>query len=322
MIYNIAVDSGGTKVLALLYDENFNLLKTVRVGSMRTNTTSNELIEKNLDELEQGLFGDSSPEIGCLSGALTKVLVDRLSKKYRINKILNLNELILGMNAAFIFGDGLMSLSGTGATTFARIGGKPYYLGGYGAAVSDEGSGYWKGRIAFDAAIKSFEGRGRKTLLEKLLCNKLGNNNLRDAVMSIYSQPGISPVAFVASCSPLVDEAAYMGDEAAIDIIGAVGESLGDQLNAIVRMNGISSNVPVTVSGSVWKGHPLMFTRFCEKIREVSENRPIVIPEFEPIIGAIIEHYKSENKEFDDQIKQRFRNVYSEYFFKTNNKNN
>jgi N-acetylglucosamine kinase-like BadF-type ATPase len=39
-------------------------------------------------------------------------------------------------------------------------------FGGYGFLVSDEGSGYWIGRHGLEAAIKSIDGRARKTKLE------------------------------------------------------------------------------------------------------------------------------------------------------------
>ena len=48
---NLALDSGGSKVIALLYDQDFHLISTHRTGSLRGNTTPPEIIRQNIDRL-------------------------------------------------------------------------------------------------------------------------------------------------------------------------------------------------------------------------------------------------------------------------------
>ena len=51
----LAIDAGGTKVAAVLYDEDFRQKASVISGSLRENTTSRDLIEKHIDQVIAGL---------------------------------------------------------------------------------------------------------------------------------------------------------------------------------------------------------------------------------------------------------------------------
>lgn len=299
---NLAVDSGGTKVRAILYDENFLPVRSVCVGSMRPNTTSPEQAQRNLETLEQTLFQGQKPEIGRFSGVAFHKMSNYICENYTVHSTALTGEITLGLSCAGILGDGMLVISGTGSKVVAQYGGKLYAVGGYGAIVSDEGSGYWMGRAAFDAAIKSYEERGEKTLLQELICEKLGGTDLRGSIRSIYAQDNMSPAAFVASCAELVSIAAYRGDAAALGIAKAAGESLGAQACALARLDGIPDSLPITVSGSVWRGHPAIFGSFVKTVRKHMPERPIVIPKFEPIIGAIITHYYETHGIIDENL--------------------
>ncbi|MBE6659533.1 MAG: hypothetical protein E7604_13965, partial [Ruminococcaceae bacterium] len=260
---NIALDSGGTKVIALLYDENFRMISSHRTGSLRSNTTAPELVQRNIDDLIREMNITGHP-IGAITGIPDGGLVARIKELCHVETVATCGEFELGMNAAELFGDGILSLSGTGATMFARCNGKYYGTGGYGAAVSDAGSGYWIGRAAFNAAIEDDEGRGMHTILTDLLAEKLGGtrNSFGRAIFSIYSKTDISPTAYVASCTPLVSQAAMEGDAAAMKILERAGYLIGAQTVSLFRKHNLPTTLPITISGSVWRSHPLLFDTF------------------------------------------------------------
>ncbi len=314
----MAIDSGGTKVAAVLYDENFRLLGSARVGSMRSNTTSKELIEENVRQLLLQLqLTDGDPEgIAMISGIPDGDVCKKLREHVPVGKERWLGELELGLYAAEIFGDGILALSGTGCTLFSQYQGHIGILGGYGAAVADEGSGYWIGRHAVQAAIKADEGRGEQTVLKELICAYLGREKLQDAIFSIYGKRDISPTACVASFAPLVTRAAGMGDAVALRILRDAGEVVGEQLNALCRKESLPDDLPVTVSGSVWRGHGAMYERFCEVVRQRTPDRVIKIPGFEPIIGSVIWHYYTEKGKFDEDDRAFFEKEYGKYLFR------
>ena len=312
----LAVDSGGSKVLAVLYDEDFRPIKTCRVGSMRDNTTSAALIRRNVDTLIETL-GLAGMRLDCVSGIVDGGLIERMKACGTIvMKSSGCGELEAGLAAAGIFEDALMALSGTGATLFYRYNGRSDGLGGYGASVSDEGSGYWMARNAFGAAIRDSEGRGPKTLLTDLIAEQLGRpGDLRGAIFHIYSRREMSPVACVASCAPVVSMAAEAGDEVALQILRETGRVLADQMIAVVRKFELPKNLPITISGSVWRSHRALFDEFAGTLRDFGLEREVTVPEFEPIAGVIIRHYRSVHGEFDAEARERFLRDYKDYTF-------
>lgn len=316
----LVIDSGGTKVAAILYDENFRLIAKARSGSLRANTTAPGQIDANFNEMMSQLGLEAGAQIEKIGGTFEANISQKLQKYLKVREIAVNGECDMGLCAAGLFGDGILALSGTGATVFARYSGKVVSAGGYGAMVSDEGSGYWIGRQATIAAIHDFEGRGQSTLLTPIISRAfLGKTNengnitsnsfaelyetdafwrarLREAIFSIYQSrnggltPVASPVAKVASLVPLVVEAAGKGDEIAQKILGEAAELLADQTICLIKNNKLPSHVAITVAGSVWKKNPIFYDNFRAKINNFDEKRAILLPEFEPIVGPVRKH--------------------------------
>jgi len=317
---HLAVDAGGTKVLAILYDDNFRLLAACRTGSMRSNTTSASLIQKNVESLLAGLglVEGEDCNLSRVTGILDGGLSTRLQEIGTVERIVHSDEMDMGLCAAEIFGDGILALCGTGATFFARHNGTQYIGGGYGAAVSDEGSGYWMAKNAFWAAIKDFEDRGPRTILTDMIAERFGytRDRLNAAIFSIYRQTENSPVACVAFCAPLVVKAAEMGDAVAIDIVRETGRALGDQTNSLIRKHSLPGSLPLTISGGMWRNNPLMMETFVQTVRKESPERELRIPAFEPIMGLIIGHYYEMYNKFDVEDRERFTENFGEYIYR------
>lgn len=313
---NIALDSGGTKVIALLYDENFRMISSHRTGSLRSNTTAPELVQRNIDDLIREMDIAGHP-IGTITGIPDGGLVARIKELCDVETVATCGEFDLGMHAAELFGDGILSLSGTGATMFARSNGKHYSTGGYGAAVSDAGSGYWIGRAAFGAAIEDDEGRGPRTVLTDLIAEKLGGtrDNISRAIFAIYGQNRVSPTAYVASCTPLVSQAAMTGDGAALKILERAGYLIGAQTVAMVKKHRLPRSLPVTISGSVWRSHPLLFDTFRDTLASAGLEGHLHIPAFEPIVGAVIGHAHRAGVRFDDAFRAQLIEDYKKHAF-------
>ena len=55
MKYYLALDNGGTKTAAILYDEELNRISVCIGGSLRSNTNNASLVDLHLKELIQGM---------------------------------------------------------------------------------------------------------------------------------------------------------------------------------------------------------------------------------------------------------------------------
>lgn len=104
--------------------------------------------------------------------------------------------------------DGCGLVAGTGSSLFVRAGSKGcIHIGGWGYLIDTGGSGYDLGRDAIYMALRSVDGRGRKTVLNHLLEKELGCR-VEDAISGIYA--GGRP--YIASLAHNVFEGRRMGD--------------------------------------------------------------------------------------------------------------
>ncbi len=313
---NLALDAGGSKVIALLYDDDFRMISTHRTGSLRSNTTDPALAEQNIRTLLDSM-DLSGCTIGTICGIADGVLIERIRAVCPVKQVISMGELELGMYAAELFGDGILALSGTGATIFARHAGALHIGGGYGAAVYDAGSGYWIGREAFRAVIEAYNGLGAPTLLTDLIAQKLGGTaeTLGPSIFNIYHQNTVSPTAYVASCAALVSQAAASGDGIALNILNQAGQLMGLQTAALVRRNDLPHTLPIAVSGSVWRSHSVFLNAFRSVLAEADLRTDVYIPAFEPIVGAVIGHADRCGIRFTGEAREQLARDYHVHTF-------
>ena len=136
-----------------------------------------------------------------------------------------------------------------------------------------------------------------------------------EAIRSIYQKGAVSPTATVASCAAIVSKAAAQGDAVAMRILQNAGRILGEQMRYLIKKHEIPAVVPITISGSVWRGHPIIFEEFYRVLQARDVDRQILVPPFEPIVGAVIRHYAAENGGFDADARTFFEKEYAAFQF-------
>ncbi len=316
MAYHLAFDVGGTKTLAILYDEQFRPLRCCRTGSLRISAASEELIDQHINILVETL-GLQEITLNSAIGVFSPDMAAKLRQKVDFKDASFYGECEAGLFAAGITGDGYMVVSGTGATMFAFHKGEYYAGGGYGALLDDEGSGYWIARKAFQAAIRDHEQRGEPTRLLDLLMQRFAKEGytFRQAIFTPYALRDVAPISTIASCAPLVKQAASEGDKVAIRLLINAGRSLGEQLVALAQRKGLPKTLPVTISGGAWRNNPLMFEEFCRTLKENGMGDNIIVPSFDPIVGTILRHYHETVGEITPDVIELFKKWYSDYLF-------
>lgn len=322
-VTSVAIDNGGTKAVAIRFDADFIPLATVRTGSLRGNTTPEAVVKARIDEIISGLGLRSGDALDSVSGSFPRTFEEVFRKKLTVSEFRYYYELLPGIAGAEIFDDSLMAICGTGVSVFSYIGGEMTIYGGYGSLISDEGSGYWIARQAFNAAIHDYEGRGRKTALTDIITQKYAGNGIgdfRDAVFSIYKRKYDSLVTELASLTPLVAEAART-DEVAAEIMRDAGRLVADQLAALVRNKNIKKELPVVITGSVWKRNPVLLGAFKEVVEKEIPGSYIVIPKYEPVVGSVILNMVEKNRAegiqgLTDGNRQVLRDMYRDFEYR------
>ncbi|MEX2465278.1 MAG: BadF/BadG/BcrA/BcrD ATPase family protein [Gemmatimonadota bacterium] len=134
--------------------------------------------------------------------------------------------------SAFGDGPGLLLIAGTGSIALGRSpDGRMERVGGWGALLGDEGSGYWIAMRALGCIARAVDGRAQPTALEDLLMGYLG----LDDPYALIPWTNRASKAEVAALAPLVLEAARAGDSVAASIVTDAAAALRGHVIALLE---------------------------------------------------------------------------------------
>ena len=142
-----------------------------------------------------------------------------------------------------------------------------------------------------------------------------GPEEMRSAIFSIYGRKDRSPVASVAGCAPVVVRAAAQGDAVAASILADAGRLLGLQMNFLTEKNELPGSLPLAISGSMWRGNPIMLNAFRDTLRERSSRKEIVIPRLEPVLGVLARRIYETRGGFTEEDVKYLLSEYPEFGF-------
>jgi glucosamine kinase len=266
----LGIDGGGTKTSCVLGDESSVLgtgtaagSNVVRVGERQARESLGDAIRHacaaasvspaRIARSCVGIAGGARPEIA--------VVVRRLLSEFVSGEVEVVGDMVIAMEAAFGSGPGVIVMAGTGSIAYGRNSeGRSARAGGWGFAISDEGSGHWIGRSAVAASMRSYdetEGDRTGVLLESIM-KSWGMTTCGHLVVTANGSP---PPDF-AALLPAVLSAADAGDATARGVLTQAGVELVTLAKIVIaRIFGNAETLPVAVSGGVFSN--------CEIIRQV-----------------------------------------------------
>jgi glucosamine kinase len=288
----LGIDGGGTRTACLIGDENSVLgsgaagaSNLLRVGEAAARRALSDAIRQacdaaNIDPSQisrtcVGLAGAARPDV---SESVRRILSETVSGEIEI-----VGDMVVALHAAFGGGPGIVVIAGTGSIAYGRNrAGQVARAGGWGFAVSDEGSGHWIGRAAVSAALRAADESVVPPLLQALM--KVWNVQNRDALVTAANA---SPAPDFAELFPEVSAAANSGDELAASILRRAGSELAVLGRIVVgRLFPGAKTIPVAMSGGVFGNSALVRKAF---YNELSGERPVAMDEkiVEPVLGAL-----------------------------------
>lgn len=296
MKYYIACDGGGSKLEGLLYDEDFNVIRTARRGGVNVLFMDGDAAWNNIvtliDELTDGGRYKVERVDACIVGN-SREMMDKFVA-LPLGKIRVHSESRMALSAAFMRCGGV-ALSGTGSDAFVVYDDDTQTtVGGYGALFGDEGSGYDIGLRTVKAAMYSGDGRGEKSLLEELVYEHFGTRDFFKIVIDFTKD--LDARRHIAAVSRLTSRAAAEGDAVATRIYEYAGRELAHQLCTAIARDEHRWNGKVTIVGGAWKGSPVMYEVFCREVLAKYPTAEIMQPMFEPLIGCIVKRLYEEGR--------------------------
>lgn len=299
MKYYLAVDGGGSKTSVICSDESGNEVARGLSGPTSLAATSVGAASFNLREaVRQAIDGlDESTEFEALVMGLAGM--DNQSEKDNAMKIfgevlshLNLKEFILVNDIVIALESGtdnpnaLALISGTGSNCYGRnSSGQEAKTGGMDFLLTDQGSGFYIGSNLLRAVVKSYDGRGQKTIMEQLVCEYFHISSVADLKTVVYN-PNLSKPE-IADLGLICFQAMEKGDMVAQQIIDMAIEELILMGSTVIRKLHIGEeNVACVLAGKVTTNNYVRET-ISNRLRSSFSNIEIVIPHQEPVYGAL-----------------------------------
>lgn len=296
----LGIDGGGSKTSCVIGDDNSLLGRgtsagsnVVRVGERQARESLGAAVRQACAEanisparIERtcvGIAGGARPEI---SGVVCQLLSEFISGEIEV-----VGDMVIAMQAAFGSGPGVIVIAGTGSIAYGRNSeGEIARAGGWGFAISDEGSGHWIGRSAVSACMRAYdEARAESTrvLLERIM-KSWGVTTREQLVVAANAAFNADGASDFAALLPGVLSAADAGDATARAVLNQAGVELATLAKIVIgRIFGNAGVVPVAVSGGVF--------RYCETVRQIFYDRlrgecPQVLADVtlvDPAMGAL-----------------------------------
>jgi N-acetylglucosamine kinase-like BadF-type ATPase len=190
----------------------------------------------------------------------------------------------IALQAAFSDAPGIVLLAGTGSIAWARLpGGATTRIGGLGAVMGDQGSGYDLARQALRAAGLAIEGRGRRTLLAGRLLKRLHMSGLPELVHWAVT----ADAAAIAALAPEALAAAQEGDAVASALVDAGADDLASHVRALAERFPRDAEVGVALGGSLLSRNDDYRKRVVARIVADVPAAHIRAEPVDPVLGAI-----------------------------------
>ncbi|HTZ34479.1 MAG TPA: BadF/BadG/BcrA/BcrD ATPase family protein [Stellaceae bacterium] len=167
-------------------------------------------------------------------------------------------------------GDGAIVVVGTGSIGWAIVDGHRHRVGGWGFAVSDEGSGAWLGREAIRRALWAHDGRAGWTPLLAAVFDRFARDPHAIVRWTATARPGD-----YARVAALVAAEAQRGDAAGVELMRAAAAHI-DALAA--RLVAIGARRVAPVGGLAQAIAPYLATE---------TRRRLVAPQQDALAGAL-----------------------------------
>jgi glucosamine kinase len=303
--YYLGIDGGGSKTTCAVGNES-SLIATVtagpsnitRVGEARAREALQRVIREacsaaKIDSRQVrracvGVAGAGREEV---AGSLRKIVVEIIPGEVEV-----VGDMRIALAAAFGAGPGVIVIAGTGSIAYARNErGETARAGGWGYAISDEGSAHWIGRSVVKALLHAVDHAAGDGTPAQDVAESLPLFRELKAIWSVSSLDEFVRMANAnpdfAELFPAIVAAGDAGDELAQRQLAIAGGLLARLVRVVCQVFGREkpeiSTIPLAMAGGVFRHSARVREVFAEDVRKfdprIVTNSQIV----EPVVGAL-----------------------------------
>lgn len=298
--YLLAVDGGGTKTDTVCVDESGNVVGRGLSGPTNLTSTSVGAASFNLIEsirqaietlplenqkgfpiLVMGLAGiDSQKEYEEAFQTFSRAV-----GHYGIEKFHLVNDSVIALANGSQSQNAVILISGTGSICYGQdASGNTAKASGMDYLLSDQGSGYAIGRRVLREAVKSYDGRAPKSVLEQLVCEYFSIPTILDLKNEVYHPP-LSKIE-VADLARLCTTAFEQNDVVAKEIFDKTIDEIIAMISAVAEKLVFQGEFDIVLSGTISK-IPYINENVLQKLAQQYRSAKVICPESQPVFGAV-----------------------------------
>jgi glucosamine kinase len=297
--YYLGIDGGGSKTTCAVGDETSLLALAVagpsnitRVGEVRARESLHEAIRQacvaaKIDprQLRRACIGAAGAGREEIAGVVRSMVAELIPGVFEV-----VGDMQIALRAALGAGPGVIVIAGTGSIAYGRDArGETVRAGGWGFAVSDEGSAHWIGRVAVGGLLRAVDESAGDPVAERssLLFREMKSiwkiESFEELARTANSNPDFAPLF------PAVLAAADSGDELARQVLARAGRELA-RLARIVLLRLFFERheaVPLAMAGGVFRHAPMVRELFYNEVRAAYPRVVLNSEVVEPVHGAL-----------------------------------
>ncbi len=321
MAYYMAVDAGGTKLDAILFDDQARLMSKAKSGGVNTHSSTEadclHNIRTCLDELLSGILTPVIARVYITFIGPVELFRHELERRAQVAAYTYLHEGVASLLAGTMRPDGIIAVSGTGSNVYSVLDGKiGQSVGGWGPIISDRGSGAWIGRKAMELVEGALEGWLPATPVVAKIERAMNAFDKGALLQTIYRSE--APYRAMALLLPVIAEAAREGDAAALDLFLQAGDEMAKQTACLIEQSGIAKgDRRIVCCGGAWKAHPAQFLRYRERMVAAYPDAVVQKPLFDSVLAGVVQYaYSGGVAQNPRELKELLSERYDAYLTK------
>jgi glucosamine kinase len=300
--YYLGIDGGGSKTTCTVGDE-VSQLATVTAGPSNITRVGEARARESLRNAIQGAFATAKIDsrqvkracIGVagagreeIAGAIHRIVAEIIPGEIEV-----VGDMQIALTAAFGAGPGVIVIAGTGSIAYGRDAqGRLARAGGWGFAISDEGSAHWIGCAAVSALLRVIDqsedvraaAEALPLFAEMKAAWRVGS--VDELVRAAHASPHF------ARLFPAVLTAAHSGDALAQRVLAQAGTELVQLAGIVVRRllgenDADSPAVSLGMTGGVFRHSRTVREVFCHEVRKLDPRLEVIPHLIEPVVGAL-----------------------------------
>ena len=293
MPYYLGIDGGGTKTRCVLGDQSRVLATSssggsnvVRLGEPQAREVLHKVVRGACHAAGIACSQVTAICVGAAGAAREDVAasVRSIFRDLTPAPVQVVGDMVIALEAAFDGGPGVIAIAGTGSIVYGRdAAGNIARAGGWGFAISDEGSGQWIGREAVSAILRARDADQHTQLTARVLTEW----NLR-SVDDLVQVANATPPPEFPRLFPVVLEAAENGDPMAKSLLQDAGERLAGLADMVIKRLVLQPPyAPVAMAGGVFRQSADIRQVFYNRLQKGFAGLEIRTEPVDPVDGAL-----------------------------------